>query len=273
MDLRLITANISADFLSPPGVPPWDERKSLYVQALDEAKPDIIGLQEVTPRQFAFLRHSLPEYHVLTVSPADPDPALLPVWQARYGKFGLDTLPDPYETVLFCHTNRFSVVASGHWWLSPTPDRPSIGFGNIAPRAIQWARLQHQPSGQTFTVFNTHIDRRCVRPMVELCRDKFQGFIIDGLPAIFMGDFNFNPHDPEYQILIDDGWQDSFSAAAAGDSATFLYDLPHIPGGRIDHILFRGGGLKSKSWTRIDSPDPMQRISDHDPVIAWLSVQ
>lgn len=88
-----------------------------------------------------------------------------------------------------------------------------------------------------------------------------------------MGDFNFNPDDVEFQILRDDGWQDSFSAADPGDSATFLYDLPNIPGGRIDHILFRGGRIESKSWSRILSPEPERRISDHDPVLAWLSIQ
>jgi hypothetical protein len=33
-DLVVVTSNASADFLSPPGVPPWVERRAAYVAAL-----------------------------------------------------------------------------------------------------------------------------------------------------------------------------------------------------------------------------------------------
>ncbi len=39
MKLNVITVNVSADFTNPPGVPPWDERKALLVQALQAAQP------------------------------------------------------------------------------------------------------------------------------------------------------------------------------------------------------------------------------------------
>ena len=30
MGIRVITANVSVDFLNPPGVPTWEERKALF---------------------------------------------------------------------------------------------------------------------------------------------------------------------------------------------------------------------------------------------------
>lgn len=273
MHLNLLTSNISAEFLSPPGVPAWDERKSHYIQALRMAQPEVMALQEVAPRQHAYLREQLPEFAALTVPVIDPAPELLSAWRAKYAAHGLPDIPSPYELVLLYRAETFEAAACGHWWLSPTPERPSIGFGNVAPRAVLWAHLRQRASGRELLVFNTHIDRRCARPMVELCRERLTGFGARGLPLIFAGDLNFNPGDENYALLRSDGWRDAHEAAASADSATFLYNLPGIPGGRIDHILYRGAGVTSIAWARLASPDPARRISDHDPVLAQLNLE
>lgn len=181
---------------------------------------------------------------------------------------GLPEIPSPYEIVLFYHNDHFVLLDDGHWWLSPTPDRPSIGFGNTAPRLVLWANLQHRSSGLEFTIFNTHIDHRCTQAMVELCRSKFGVFSNFASSQIFVGDLNFNPTELNYQMLLNDGWLDSHAVASDPDTATFLYDLPGIPGGRIDHIMYRSHLLTPKVWHRLASPDPNRRISDHDPVYA-----
>jgi endonuclease/exonuclease/phosphatase family metal-dependent hydrolase len=268
--MNLITANVSADFLTPPGVPPWDERKHLFAQALCDAAPDILGFQEVTPRQFAFWQAQLPEFTALTVSPDNPDPGLLAAWRAKYGPFGFDAIPSPYEIILFYRTELFKQRATGHWWLSPTPDRLSIGFGNSAPRVVLWACLVHRASGRSFYIFNTHLDHRCIPSMVQVCREQFRAFSTADVPLMFMRDLNFNPDDPNYSQLAADGWRDSHSTGARTDCPTFLSDHPDIPSGRIDHILYRGDGLKPQSWARLHSPDPTRRLSDHDPVCVRL---
>lgn len=273
MEISVITANVSADFLSPPGVPIWDERKGLFVQALHSVEPDLIGLQEVTQRQRHFLQAQLPQFTALTVPVIDPDPELVSAWHDMYARFGLPNLPDPYELILFYRADAFELVASGYWWLSPTPERPSIGFGNIAPRAVVWAHLHHRPSQKEFILFNTHIDHRCTQPMVELCRQRFAEFNAQNIPLIFIGDFNFNPNDPDYALLIGDGWQDSHDFSLLPEASTIMYDLPHLmPGGRIDHILYRGDGFAPQAWARLLSPDPNRRISDHDPVHVRFTV-
>jgi endonuclease/exonuclease/phosphatase family metal-dependent hydrolase len=265
-EINVITSNVSADFLTPPGVPPWDERKDLYAHVLRDAMPDILSLQEVSPRQFAFWQAQLPEFTALTVSPTNPDPDMLVAWRAKYGSFGFDAIPSPYEIILFYRTKLFEQHATGHWWLSPTPDRVSIGFGNSAPRVVLWVYLVHRASGQGLYIFNTHLDHRCIQPMVEVCREQFVAFTAAGVPLMFMGDLNFNPDDPNYRQLAADGWRDSHSACARADCPTFLYNRPDLPSGRIDHIFHRGDGLTPQAWARLTSPDPNRRLSDHDPV-------
>lgn len=274
MELNVVTVNVSADFTTPPGVPPWDERKSLLVETLLAAQPHLIGLQEVTNKQRLFLETALSDFTAVTLPVVDADPALVAAWRAKYAIYGLPDLPNPYELLLFYRTTDFALIASGHWWLSPTPERPSIGFGNVAPRAVLWAHLQHRPSGQTFICFNTHIDHRCPDPMVALCRERFADFLPLNVPLIFMGDFNFNPTTANYALLRSDGWRDPHQVAQAAEVPTFLYDTPHLmPGGRIDHILYRGHGLAPLSWSQLLSPDPVRRVSDHDPVLVRFTLE
>ncbi|HLE28731.1 MAG TPA: endonuclease/exonuclease/phosphatase family protein [Anaerolineales bacterium] len=263
MEISLITFNVSADFLSPPNVPPWDERKALCAHALRQAQPSIIGLQEAMPRQCGFFQSQLPEFSALTVQETTADETLLQPLRQHYG---LQTIPTPYEVVLLFRTLEFDKIAEGYWWLSPTPDRLSVGFGNIAPRIVLWAQLRHRASGREFIVFNTHLDLRCTSPMVELCREKVAAFTQPGRPLIFMGDFNFTPAQEEYTRLAGDGWRDSRAASAEAAEATFM------DGRRIDYIFYRSAGLTPQAWAQLLSPDPQRRLSDHDPVYARFSV-
>jgi endonuclease/exonuclease/phosphatase family metal-dependent hydrolase len=266
MKISIVTSNISADFLNPPGVPTWESRRLPYVDVLRNAEPDIVGLQEVTPRQLQFLRKQFSEFSALTVPVDNPTPDLLTAWQAKYKQFGFSEIPSPYEIILFYRPDTFSLLSSGHWWLSPTPDVPSLGFGNTAPRVVLWAHLHHRVSNQEFVIFNTHIDQRCTQAMMELCRNKFAEFEENYPCLILMGDLNFNEKDPNYDLLITDAWNDSHKAALEADSATFLYDRLGMPGGRIDHILYRGSKFIPTTWIRLLPRASNERISDHDPV-------
>lgn len=134
MHINIITANVSADFLTPPGVPPWDERKALYAQVLRNAAPDILGFQEATPRQCAFWQAQLPLFTALTVSPTTPDPALRAIWQAKYGRFGFDTIPAPTRSccsiALSCLRN--AQRATGGSRRPPTASRSALATARHA---------------------------------------------------------------------------------------------------------------------------------------------
>jgi mRNA deadenylase 3'-5' endonuclease subunit Ccr4 len=67
MEINLITFNMFADLertrpksVWQEHVPVWDERKAFCVQALHQAQPSIIGLQEVIPHQFIFFNLTSP---------------------------------------------------------------------------------------------------------------------------------------------------------------------------------------------------------------------
>ena len=267
MDINLITFNVTADFLAPPGVPPWEERKLLCAEVLRQACPSILGLQEVMPRQFDFFQAHLPEFEAITVTETTTNETLLRPLRQRYGLPALQTFPTPYEVVLFFRTTDFLRIDAGYWWLSPTPETLSVGFGNVAPRVVVWTHLRHHVSGRELIVFNTHLDGSCTRPMVDLCRRQMAAFIQRDLPLIFMGDFNVSPDQEEYTMFVGDGWKDAHAVSDQSEEATF------VDGRRIDHIFYRGAQLAPRRWTRLVSPDPYRRLSDHDPVFAQFRIE
>jgi endonuclease/exonuclease/phosphatase family metal-dependent hydrolase len=260
MEISLVTFNLSASFLSPPGVPAWNERKSLCLQAMYEAQAGIIGLQEVMVDQFDYFNSHLHEFGTVAVTDTTINDMLLV--QALQKQYGIQTIPSPWEVVLFYRRGEFDQLDWGHWWLSPTPDKPSVGFGNIAPRVVVWVHLKHRALNQQLIVFNTHIDQRCTLTMIRFCIERTAEFSESELPIFFLGDFNITSTDIGYSLLISNGWQDSCTSEPDAHHATFM------DGRRIDYIFYRGRGVKPQRWTQLYSPDSERRLSDHDPVYA-----
>ena len=272
MGINLITFNVFADLARPrplsvwqEQVPAWEERKAFCVQTLHHARPSIIGLQEVHPHQFHFLQSYLSEFRAITVTDTTTqDAALL---QALWETLNLRAIPTPHEVVLFFRTQEFDQITTGYWSLSPTPEAPSLAFGSLFPCAALWGHLRHRASGHEVIIFNTHLDPRCLLPMVELCREQIAAVTPRGVPLIFLGDFNCTPTHDAYALLTNDGWQDAHVAASTTSEAT------HMSGRRIDHIFYRGAGVTPQTWTLLVSPDSQRPLSDHHPVSVRLRVE
>jgi endonuclease/exonuclease/phosphatase family metal-dependent hydrolase len=252
---------------------------------LRSAQPDIVGLQEAQPAQIRFFESSLPELTAVTVEEAMHDETLIESVRRHYG---VDLLPGekrPNEVVLYYRTAAFQMMDQGRWWLSPTPEVMSVGFGNIAPRPLLWVKLRHISSGSVIVVANTHVDWRATLPMMEACKAHLDELVADDTPAVFMGGFNVGRSSSEYGLLISTGWRyadmgrdpraDS-SASSAGQTSSgpeHMQPTPPDPQAtRIDHILYRGESMVPLEWQRLTSPDPARRLSDHDPIFARLRV-
>jgi endonuclease/exonuclease/phosphatase (EEP) superfamily protein YafD len=116
-------------------------------------------------------------------------------------------------------------------------------------------------------IFNTHLDARCLLPMLELCLEQIATFSQHGVPLIFLGDFNFTPTHTAFALLANDGWHDTQVAASTTNEAT------HRSGRRIDHIFYRGTGITPQTWNPLYSPDPQRPLSDHHPLYVRLRVE
>src|SRR3546814_16618409 len=124
-----MTYNIRLD-LASDGDNAWPHRRKALTALVAYYAPDLVGMQEVLLHQKQQIEAHLPTYRFVGVARDDGRQA------GEYSMLGYR--PD-----------RFTPLASGTFWLSPTPDRPAKGWGAAQPRIPSWARLRAQPPSPT----------------------------------------------------------------------------------------------------------------------------
>ena len=253
--LRVMSYNIRYD---NPGDGPnaWPHRKESVANLIQFYQPDLFGLQEVLHGQLVYLEETLKGYERIGVGRDD-------------GKQAGEFSPILYSP------EKLELLDSGTFWLSETPDRPSVGWDASLERIATWGQFRYRASGDTLFFYTTHFDHRGEQARQESARLLLQktNEQAEGHPVIVTGDFNSNPRSVPYQLLTQgEGLRDaleiselpsvgphrSFSGFAVTDS---------LPGDRIDYIFV------SPTWTVrrhaiIASFSEGRFPSDHLPVVA-----
>ena len=134
----------------------------------------MFGVQEAYDFQIAYILEQCPEYRAVGVGRND-------------GKSGGEHMS------VFYDTTRNELLEWGTYWLSETPDVPSVGWDAKYNRTATWTLLKDIASGQKFYFVNTHLDHRGVVARKEglaLIYNRIQSMNPDGLPMVLVGDFN-----------------------------------------------------------------------------------
>lgn len=257
--IRAMTYNIRLD-LASDGANAWPKRAALVAALVQHEAPDVLGMQEVLKHQKAFLETALPAYGFVGVARDDG------LEQGEYSP-------------LAWRKNRFELLDSGTFWLSPTPSTPSKGWDAAYPRIATWATLRDRRSGKRFVALNTHFDH-----MGEIARVQSATVIADwakrrreaGKGVIILGDFNATPASAAMTLLLNTA-QTGFR-----DTRTATSDEPYGPAGTfngfridcdaaapIDHILV-SSDFRVLSYQVVTQHWGGRLPSDHYPVIADL---
>jgi len=251
----------------------WSLRRGLVVDAIRNAEPDLLGLQEALRFQLDYLRDELRDYGEVGVGRDDG---------AARGE---------YAAILY-RTSRFSVAEQGTFWLSDTPDVPgSTSWGNTITRICTWARLVDRGYGQGFYVLNVHFDHES-QPSRErsalLVASRIRS-LARSEPVILTGDFNAGEDNPVQRYLTGEDaavrpmpadavpsprFRDTYRVRhpSADSVGTFHGFRGTTAGEKIDAILV------SDHWT-VSAADIVRWSrqgrypSDHFPVVATLIVE
>ena len=146
------------------------------------------------------------------------------------------------------------MLERGWFWLSPTPDRPSIGWSRTGiPRIVVWARFLDLRTGRELYFTSTHFDPNSANhlPSADLLLDRAAPWVAGGFPVIATGDYNSELYSEAYRLLIegnDSGlaFRNTFDLAATprfdrnstlGDEYGCSDYSPSFPDCLIDHIL------------------------------------
>jgi endonuclease/exonuclease/phosphatase family metal-dependent hydrolase len=263
--LRVMTFNVRGARFED-GVNIWPVRAGFNVSVIRQAAPDLLGLQECELANLEFYRLHLPNYEQL------PGP--------NYG----NRPPFEYPAVLW-NPERLTLLTNGAFWLSPTPDRRSGGWGTSWMRSAQWLHLRINASGQELIYLNTHLDHisdEARSAATRLIIERLTA-IADGLPQVVTADFNCTPDSGTYKLWRNSGFRDAYLEAGHAETpqaftyhgfqgrAFAVHERPE--GARIDWVLLRDGetpGIVQSCVIRDDGAPPIFP-SDHYPVVADIA--
>lgn len=202
----------------------WGQRYPVIAKLVQYHDFDIFGTQEGFIWQLEDLKDSLPGYDYIGVGRDD-------------GKLKGE------HSAIFYRTDKFDVIEKGDFWLSTTPNEPSIGWDAVLPRICSWGHFKCKDTGFEFLFFNLHMDHIGKQARVEsafLVQDKMKELGKD-LPAILTGDFNVDQTHDSYQALVSKGiLKDSYESAELryAINGTFnSYSPSNFTKSRIDHVF------------------------------------
>ena len=235
----------------------WGSRKKMVVSLLKEHNADVIGLQEALNSQIKYIQKSMPEYSTYAVGRSN-------------GKKGGESCPIMYRT------DRFTLLDSGTFWFSNTPEKPSTRFGNFVPRICSWVQLMDNSSNTGFYIYNLHLDSLSQSSRAKSVKQLANHIAARKTdePFIVMGDFNMtieNPAMKYLQTLKTPQMKDAWLAVNAGkpDMGTYHSFSGKQNGPKIDHIPL-SENVQALHVT-VDQRGVNGKFpSDHYPVIAKL---
>ena len=262
--ITVMTFNVRVDTnpLDPNGKKvPYDtvaQRSELIVQHVNDGDADIICFQEwMTSHESTVWRELKYRYNMIAVS--------------RHPTYKLDE-----KCAILYDKNRFTLVETNTFWLSETPETPSIGWDAKYYRICTTAVLYDKITEKTFRVSNTHLETTGV------AQEKGRRLVVDYTvnseePAILCGDFNFDNRYSFYRLTaykLDD------SRTLAPDSITTAsYNAYHKiflkTGGHgypLDHIFLQKDKFTVHSYEVLNYLIDGKFSSDHFPVVAKISI-
>ena len=252
--MKLMTFNVR--YPNPAdGRDRWEERRDLLVKAIRDQAPDLIGTQELYHIQGQYIVEKLPEY-------------------AWFGLSRRGNQTDEHMGV-FYRKARLSILDSGNFWLSETPETPgSISWEMSLPRMVTWGRFELRGTGRKFLFWNTHFAHR---PQDENARldsarllARRLALLDRDVPVILAGDFNAPAGGGVYRVLsppLQDAWLSTARKSGPEGTSHGFTGKPHAA--RIDWILYRGPWRVLSVETIADN-EQGRYPSDHFPVAAVL---
>ena len=239
----------------------WELRCDASVKMVAEQKPLAIGLQEACPDQIDFLDLNLTGYEHIGVGRDD-------------GKRAGEMMAIYYDTT------RLTLLDSGTFWLSETPEKVSIGWDAACNRTCTWGHFKVNETGFEFLYFNTHLDHvgsQARRNSVKLIVAKMAELNPNNVPVFLSGDFNSTTDDTIFEPLKASLKDARVVSAISDKNITYngFGKVTDSPNTRkewvIDHIFF--SGVNPMAFRVLNGNYGVPFISDHYPILFTFRAQ
>ena len=232
----------------------WELRRDAAVKMVAQQKPLAMGLQEACPDQIDFLDLNLTGYKHIGVGRDD-------------GKNAGEMMAIYYDT------NRLTLLDSGTFWLSETPEKVSLGWDAACNRTCTWGHFKMKDTDFEFLYFNTHLDHvgsLARKNSIKLIVAKMTELNPDNVPVFLSGDFNSTTDDPIFDPLKASLKDARMMSAISDKNITYngFGTVTDNPNTRkewvIDHIFF--SGVNPMAFMVLNGNYGVPFISDHYPI-------
>jgi endonuclease/exonuclease/phosphatase family metal-dependent hydrolase len=238
----------------------WVNRAPVVANLIRFHDFDIFGTQEGLKNQLEDIQKALPQY-------------------SYYG-LGRDDGRDKGEhSAIFYKKEQFLVVKKGDFWLSETPEKPSLGWdATCCNRICSWVYLQDKKTKKKFYFFNVHFDHQGVKAREESSKLMLQKIraIAGNEPVLLTGDFNGSQQSTWYKTLAGSGLlEDTYTRVKFpyANNASFngfgkQLDKTEI----IDHV-FSTPHFRVGKWGILTDSYHGKFPSDHFPVLVNVDLK
>jgi endonuclease/exonuclease/phosphatase family metal-dependent hydrolase len=251
--IRILTQNMRGS--DDPDGNSVQDRSVRFVQMMEEYAPDLVGTQEYSYNW--------------------------QVWLGRYEKKMGGTAEDRIYGQVGCNNNgpgtkrggmnaiwyrldRFELLDSGTFWLSHTPEVPSVIGTRMDLRICTWAKLKDLRTGAIFVFANTHLDHADMElryMQAEILLEQLRGIVGD-LPLYLTGDFNTgwrsSVHDLVTSVLqnshktawvdVSENWGTYHAYEQYGSEIDFIFHDAHSEAVRYDIVTKQYDGYISDHY-------------------------
>ena len=288
-EVRFNMATYNIFYHTPPEHPnSWEQRREHVANVIRFHDIAIWGSQEGEYNQLQDLREMLGHEYV------------------GVARDDGDTLGE--HSAIVYDPARFEALDSGTFWLSKTPDRPSMDWGVNFHRICTWGKFRHRESGAEFFIYNVHFDHESQEARENSSRmvlehiggkhaggvdggepegvpegvpDWVSGGVPEGMPVVFMGDLNAVPGNPAYEKVMEHGlFRDAKLVSRTpphGPPGTFNgFDINRAPDRRIDYVLVSDHFEVHRYGVLTDTylhAGGLRFPSDHFPVVTEVTLR
>lgn len=236
------------------GTNSWNLRYPATAEMILDQAPDVFGVQEAMDYQVLFIDENFKNYENVGVG-------------RENGKKKGEHMS------IFWNKKTVSLLKWGTFWLSETPEDPSMGWDAACKRTATWALMKDKKTGRKFYFVNTHLDhvgKQAQKNGLKLIVDRIATINPQGYPMVLTGDFNIRPDNPALADL-DKIMQSARKIAPKTDNRnTFNGWSVKKTAEVIDYIYVSGFSACKEYRTVTEKYLERPFVSDHYPIFARL---
>lgn len=252
-EICIMSANVRCLNPQDLGKKSWFYRADLILKNIEAEAPTVIGFQEVTKWQYAYLCDTLSGYDSVIT-------------------YRDDTLYSEGCPV-FYNTSLYNLKDKGSFWLSETPEVMSKGWDAACYRICSYVILEEKENGKQFVVFNTHLDHVSDTARINGIRvvlDKIAQF--GGLPSVIIGDLNAAEDSETYRSVTENFLDAKYQLENPQISATYQNWGTELDRPCIDYCMISKTGFTVNSYKVVQTTYDGVYPSDHFPLSVSLAL-